>query len=181
MAYEQESREALKWDMEALATRLEKSVSAISRIETGKQNVSVGDIRAIAHALGVPQSALLGEKQAPSPATMRAIVKRTTSVSSATDMFFMSISWHSSFIPTFLPASSLPTFLHVFSQSVCIFQHFYMCAHSYTNVASHLLDASNVHKIICLTVPKCRRISLHIHFTIAATRRGPWRSQHART
>lgn len=49
-------------DLEALATRLGKSRSALSRIETGRQNLTMVDIMALADALEVPASALFGEE-----------------------------------------------------------------------------------------------------------------------
>ena len=55
-------REMRGWDMDDLAQRLGKSQATVSRIETGKQNVAVGDIKAIARALAIPPSALLDEK-----------------------------------------------------------------------------------------------------------------------
>src|SRR6185503_12788426 len=58
-------RELRGWDMEELATRLGKSQATISRIETGKQNVAVGDIKAIAKALEILPSALLDDPSEP--------------------------------------------------------------------------------------------------------------------
>ena len=54
-------RMALAWDMEDLAERLGKSVSAVSRIETGNQDVGVGGIKKIARIFGVAPSALIDE------------------------------------------------------------------------------------------------------------------------
>lgn len=51
------------WAMEQLAASLEKSPASISRIEKGKQNVAVGDIKAIAKVLEVSTSTLLEESR----------------------------------------------------------------------------------------------------------------------
>jgi len=51
------------WDLEGLATRLGKSSSALSRIETGKQNLTMVDIVALAQVLEVPVRALFDEEE----------------------------------------------------------------------------------------------------------------------
>lgn len=52
-------RELREFTPEDLATRVGKSTSTISRIETGTQNVAVGDIKKLAEALQVLPSALI--------------------------------------------------------------------------------------------------------------------------
>jgi transcriptional regulator with XRE-family HTH domain len=46
-------RQMRGWDLDDLATRLNKSLATLSRIETGKQNLTMVDIVAIAEALEV--------------------------------------------------------------------------------------------------------------------------------
>lgn len=46
-------RQARRWQLDDLAMRLGKSRASVSRIETGKQNLSIEDIGAIAQALEV--------------------------------------------------------------------------------------------------------------------------------
>lgn len=55
-------RQMRGWEQDDLAGRLKRSVATISRIETGKQNVAVQDIKAIARVLQIPAAALLGEE-----------------------------------------------------------------------------------------------------------------------
>jgi transcriptional regulator with XRE-family HTH domain len=56
-------RELRGWQQEDLALRIGKTKSNVSRIETGKQNVSVADIAAIASALEIRVAALFGDQQ----------------------------------------------------------------------------------------------------------------------
>jgi transcriptional regulator with XRE-family HTH domain len=60
-------RELREWKIEDLALHVGKSASTISRIETGEQNVAVGDIKALAKALGVKAGVLLGDEHEASP------------------------------------------------------------------------------------------------------------------
>jgi transcriptional regulator with XRE-family HTH domain len=56
-------RERLGWQQEDLALRIGKTKSNVSRIETGKQNVSVADIKSIARALEVRVANLLDDNE----------------------------------------------------------------------------------------------------------------------
>jgi transcriptional regulator with XRE-family HTH domain len=80
-------RELRGWDMEELAARLGKSQATISRIETGKQNVAVGDIKAIARVLDILPSALLDdpetEKADVAELFKKSVVERCTKKSQA--------------------------------------------------------------------------------------------------
>lgn len=53
-------RELRGWQLEALAERIGKSASTISRIENGKQNLTMLDILALAQALEISPSHLFG-------------------------------------------------------------------------------------------------------------------------
>ena len=54
-------RELRGWQLEDLAARVEKSPATISRIETGKQNLTMVDILMIAQALEIAPSVLFGQ------------------------------------------------------------------------------------------------------------------------
>ena len=60
---------------EDLAANIGKSVSTISRIETGSQNVAVGDIKALAAALQVPPSALIDAEGTLTPTAMESLTQ----------------------------------------------------------------------------------------------------------
>lgn len=51
-------RELRGWQLDDLASRLGKARASMSRIENGKQNLSLADILAIADALEVPEQHL---------------------------------------------------------------------------------------------------------------------------
>ena len=55
-------REVRGWQQEDLALRIGKTKSNVSRIETGKQNVSVADIATIASALEIRVADLFGDQ-----------------------------------------------------------------------------------------------------------------------
>jgi transcriptional regulator with XRE-family HTH domain len=54
-------RELRSWQLEDLAERVGKSAPTISRIENGKQNLTMVDILLIAQALEIAPSALFGD------------------------------------------------------------------------------------------------------------------------
>jgi transcriptional regulator with XRE-family HTH domain len=56
-------REMRGWQLEDLAERVEKSAATISRIENGKQNLTMVDILRIAQALEVAPSLLFSQDQ----------------------------------------------------------------------------------------------------------------------
>jgi transcriptional regulator with XRE-family HTH domain len=58
-------RELRGWQLEDLAVRLGKSRSTVSRMETGKQNLTMVDIIAIARALEVSPSELFRDEREP--------------------------------------------------------------------------------------------------------------------
>lgn len=60
-------REQRGWPLDELAIRLEKSRASMSRIETGKQNLTFDDITAIAAALEVSTSTLFGGEHSTDP------------------------------------------------------------------------------------------------------------------
>jgi transcriptional regulator with XRE-family HTH domain len=61
-------RELRGWQQEDLALRIGKTKSNVSRIETGKQNVSVADIAAITSALEIRVADLFGDQHGDSRA-----------------------------------------------------------------------------------------------------------------
>src|SRR5450759_2874504 len=58
-------REQRGWSQRALAKVVGLDQSAVSRIEAGKRRVAVGELEAVAQALGVPPAALLESSPTP--------------------------------------------------------------------------------------------------------------------
>jgi transcriptional regulator with XRE-family HTH domain len=69
-------REMRGWQLEDLAARLGKSTATISRIENGKQNLTMIDIVLIAQALEVAPSVLFGPPDEPTNVALQ-VAKRS--------------------------------------------------------------------------------------------------------
>jgi transcriptional regulator with XRE-family HTH domain len=69
-------RELRQWKPEELAGRLGLSLSSMSRIEAGKQDVAVGRLRTIARTLGVSAGALVDEEDTQLPLDGASILNR---------------------------------------------------------------------------------------------------------